>query len=92
MHNRIELIEKKLRDVLPMTSLSIEDQSAQHAGHEGAKSGGGHFRLVAVSPAFEGKTRIQRHRLVYDVLHDLMCGEIHALSIDARSPSEADVR
>ncbi|MGB5718719.1 MAG: BolA family protein [Gammaproteobacteria bacterium] len=65
------------------------DESARHAGHAGAASGGGHFIVNIVSPAFEDKTLIQRHRLVYDAVGDIMHSEIHALSIQARTPQES---
>ena len=69
-------------------AIEIIDDSAKHAGHAGAKSGGGHFRLSIVSPRFAGCRTMERHRLVYDALGPLMKREIHALSISARSPDE----
>lgn len=66
----------------------LEDDSAKHAGHAGAASGAGHYRLRLVSARFEGQNRISRHRLVYDCLRDLMQTEIHALNITALAPSE----
>lgn len=66
----------------------IEDESALHAGHAGAASGGGHYRLRLVSPLFEGQNRIARHRLVYDCLREMMHTDIHALAIIALAPSE----
>ena len=66
----------------------LEDESAQHAGHAGAASGGSHFRLCIVAAAFEGCNRVARHRLVYDCLDDMMQSEIHALAITALAPSE----
>lgn len=66
----------------------LEDESALHAGHAGAASGGGHYRLRIVAGAFEGAKRIDRHRLVYDCLVDLIHSEIHALAITALAPSE----
>lgn len=82
-----ELIREKLAALAP-ESVSIEDESAQHAGHEGAKSGGGHFRLVVVSPRFTGQPLQARHRLVYDALGPLMRREIHALALTAYAPGE----
>ncbi len=75
-------------DVLGPVALEIHDESALHAGHEGAKGGGGHYWLTIVSAAFSGKPRLQRHRLVYDALGDLMHQQIHALSIQAYTPEE----
>jgi BolA protein len=69
-------------------AMSIADDSAQHAGHAGARDGGGHYRLSIVSPRFAGCRTIERHRLVYDALGPLMRREIHALSITASSPDE----
>ena len=80
-------IEKKLAALKP-ESLEIVDESRAHAGHEGAKSGGGHYRLVIVSPEFAGKTAQLRHRMVYEALGPLMKHEIHALAIKAYAPGE----
>jgi BolA protein len=66
----------------------LVDESHLHAGHAGAASGAGHFRLRLVSERFEGLTRLARHRLVYDSLRDMMQTEIHALNITAFAPSE----
>jgi BolA family transcriptional regulator, general stress-responsive regulator len=73
---------------LDPVSIEIHDDSAKHAGHAGAKSGGGHFRLSIVSPRFAGCRTMERHRLVYDALGPLMKREIHALSINAKTPDE----
>jgi BolA protein len=69
-------------------AIEIIDDSAKHAGHAGAKGGGGHFRLAIVSPRFAGCRTMERHRLVYDALGPLMKREIHALSISAKTPDE----
>jgi len=73
---------------LEPVSIEIRDDSAKHAGHAGARSGGGHFRLNIVAPRFAGLTTMGRHRLVYDALGPLMKREIHALSISAKTPDE----
>jgi len=80
-------IEKKLAALKP-ESLEIVDESRAHAGHEGAKSGGGHYRLLIVSPAFAGKTAQLRHRMVYEALGPMMKHDIHALAIKAYAPGE----
>lgn len=80
-------IERKLSALEPQ-SLEVVDESAAHAGHEGAKSGGGHYRLVIVARAFEGKPAQLRHRMVYDALGPMMRHEIHALAIKAYAPGE----
>jgi BolA protein len=82
-----DLIREKL-SVLAPQSVEIDDESAQHAGHEGAKGGGGHYRLTLVSDRFTGRALQARHRLVYEALGPLMQREIHALSIQAYAPDE----
>ena len=80
-------IESSLAALAP-ESLEIVDESAAHAGHAGARSGGGHFRLIIVSQAFEGKPTQHRHRMVYDALGAMMKHDIHALAIKAYAPGE----
>jgi len=80
-------IEARLRAELAPTELHIRDDSAQHAGHAGAREGG-HFHVAVVSERFTGLQRVARHRLVYHCLSDLMQRGIHALAIDARAPGE----
>jgi BolA family transcriptional regulator, general stress-responsive regulator len=82
-------IEARIHAAIAVQSLVVQDDSAKHHGHEGAASGGGHFHVTLVSTAFEGKNRLARHRLVYDCLSDWIPARIHALSIDARTPSES---
>jgi BolA family transcriptional regulator, general stress-responsive regulator len=74
--------------VLAPESLDIFDESGRHAGHEGAKGGGGHYRLTIVSGAFAGKPPRERHRMIYGALGALMNREIHALAIKACAPDE----
>lgn len=85
--NVIDAMRANLAALDPV-SIEIHDDSAKHAGHAGAKSGGGHFRLSIVSPRFAGCRTMERHRLVYDALGPLMKREIHALSITAKTPDE----
>jgi BolA protein len=73
---------------LDPVEVTIEDESAQHAGHPGAAGGGGHYRMTLVSAAFAGQPRVARHRLVYDALGDLMHREIHALAMTLLAPGE----
>jgi len=80
-------IERSLAALAP-ESLEVVDESAAHAGHAGARSGGGHYRLVIVAQAFEGKPAQLRHRMVYDALGPMMKNEIHALAIKAYAPGE----
>ncbi len=79
---------RALLAVLEPSVLELTDESHLHAGHAGAASGGGHYRLKIVSPRFEGQRLVMRHRLVYDSVHDMMHTEIHALAITALAPSE----
>ena len=88
MSERAARIRALLEAALAPTLLELEDESALHAGHAGAASGGSHFRLEIVSPKFEGLRLVMRHRLVYDSVHDMMHTEIHALAITALAPSE----
>ena len=81
-------IEQLLRERLHPTHLELVDESARHAGHAGASSGGGHYRLVIVADVFAGRPRIARHRLVYEALGDLVGGAIHALSMRTLTPEE----
>jgi BolA protein len=83
-----ELIKQKLNEALKPNLLEIIDDSAAHAGHAGAKNGGGHYNVTIVAEIFDGKTLVQRHQLIYQTLSDLMKKEIHALGINALSPSE----
>jgi BolA protein len=85
---RVALIEERLRSALDPEELQIIDDSAAHAGHAGARGGGGHFNVLIVSKAFAGKTLLQRHRLVYTALSDLLPTAIHALSIKALTSDE----
>ena len=86
---RIAHIRALLVSGLAPLECEVEDESALHAGHAGAASGGGHYRLRLVSSRFEGQLRVARHRLVYDALHDMMRDDIHALAITALTPAEA---
>ena len=71
-------------------TLGVEDESYLHEGHEGAKDGRGHFRVLIITEMFEDKSMIERHRMIYRVLDDMMRLDIHALAIDAWSPDELD--
>jgi BolA protein len=89
MSDRIQRIRMLLQAGLAPLDCQVEDESALHAGHAGAASGGGHYRLRLVSSRFEGQPRIARHRLVYDALQVMMQNDIHALAITALTPAEA---
>ncbi len=85
--SRVQRIEQLLRETFDPLSLTIDDQSALHAGHPGAKGGGGHFKVAIVTKAFEGLSEIERHRAVYSALSSMMPSQIHALSIETGVPT-----
>ncbi len=87
MKNTLERIEQRLA-VLTPDSVELIDDSEKHAGHAGAKGGGGHFQLIIVSPLFEGKSSQVRHRMIHAALGEMLEREIHALSIKAYTPDE----
>lgn len=83
-------IRQRLTAALAPSHIALVDQSAQHAGHAGARpEGESHFQLTIFAEAFEGRSRIERQRMVFAALGDLMQTEIHALSITALTPAEA---
>ncbi len=86
---RISMFEADLKKALTVQRLVIEDESHLHAGHAGAASGGGHFKVSIVAPEFQGLTALARHRAVYAVLNRHIPKEIHALTISALTPEEA---
>ena len=88
MNARIEQMRQRLVAALAPTEIEIIDESHLHSGHAGARSGRGHYAMRIRAVAFEGKTPLQRHRLVYEALGELMQTDIHALSIKALAPSE----
>jgi BolA protein len=84
-----EQIQNLLTDALAPEFLKVTDNTQAHAGHAGIQqSGGGHFHVDIVADAFEGKSLVQRHQLIYQALGDLMKQQIHALGIDASTPQE----
>ncbi len=86
--DRVELIRERINAALAPVELDIIDDSHKHAGHAGAASGGGHFTVKIVSASFANHSLIERHRMVYRAVDDLMPSEIHALSINAITPEE----
>jgi BolA protein len=87
-HSTKAVIDEKLRRDLDATHVAVEDESWKHAGHAGARMGGGHFVVDVVSAKFEGLNALERRRLVFQILHDEMQGAIHALTVRAYAPSE----
>jgi BolA protein len=86
--DRVDTIERILQEALTPDELRIKDQSHLHAGHQGAQDGQGHFDVMIVSAVFLGRRTLERHRLVYDALSNLMETDIHALRIRAYAPGE----
>ncbi len=88
MTDRVTMIRERLTQALAPDQIDVQDDSAQHAGHAGAQSGGGHYTVVIVSSRFTGKSLVERHRMIYDALGEAMRHDIHALVIRARAPGE----
>lgn len=86
--DRVAAIRERLTQQLSPEQLEIVDESHLHAGHAGAASGAGHFAVTIVSDKFQDKSLLERHRMVYMAVDDLMRSEIHALSIQARTTEE----
>ncbi len=90
-----ETIRAKLTKAFAPSNLIVENESAKHAGHAGARdhlgrhTGETHFRVVVVSAAFEGKNPVERHRQINAALKDELAGPVHALALKALTPAEA---
>jgi BolA protein len=89
--SRIDRLTERLKTGLEPERLEIVDDSHRHAGHAGAADGRGHFTVLVVSKRFAGLNTLKRHRLVYDIVGDMMTTDIHALSIQALAPGEIAV-
>jgi BolA protein len=85
---RRERLVRRLEESLRPDLLEVIDDSRRHAGHAGAADGRGHFTVLIVSQRFAALGTLQRHKLVYDVVGDMMTTDIHALSIQALAPGE----
>ena len=84
-----DVITNKLREAFIPESLDVQDESHLHEGHAGHRPGGEtHFRVYIVSPAFKGKSRIERHRMINTALDSELKGSVHALAIQAQAPGE----
>ena len=81
--DRTARIEAMLTEAFSPEHLLVKDQSHLHAGHAGAQEGRGHFEVIIIADAFDGCSRIESHRLIYEALGELMTTDIHALSIRA---------
>jgi BolA protein len=81
----------KLAEALAPASIDIHDESERHRGHAGHDGRGeSHFRITVVSPAFAGRSRLERQRLVHTILADELAGRVHALALTTRTPEEAE--
>lgn len=88
-NERVQLIEQRLTAALQPTMLKVRDDSRAHADHPSAKaSGGGHFSVLIVSEAFQDKNLVKRHQMVYQALDGCVGRDIHAIQINAKTPSE----
>jgi BolA family transcriptional regulator, general stress-responsive regulator len=85
---RAERIRETLERAFAGARVAVEDDSARHAGHAGARDGAGHFVVRVESQEFTGRSRLERHRLVYEALAAMLPREIHALNIEAVSPDD----
>jgi BolA protein len=84
-----DIITKKLTEAFAPQSLEVLDESHQHEGHAGHRPGGQtHYRVYIVSNAFKGKSRIERHRMINQLLSTELAGSVHALAIHASAPEE----
>ena len=82
-------IRHKLTEALKPTRLDVVNESHLHAGHRSSPgTGESHFRVLVVSPAFVGKSRVERHRMITDALATELKGGVHALAIKAHAPGE----
>lgn len=86
--DRVQSIRERLEHTLSPESLDITDDSRLHVGHAGAAAGGGHFSVRIVSEKFRDRSLIERHRMIYQAVSDMMPAEIHALSIQALTADE----
>ncbi len=85
-----QAMRRKLEAALAPVLLEIDDDSAKHAGHAGARAGGeSHFSVRVVSAAFVGKSRVERQRLVHGILAEELAGPVHALALALKAPAEA---
>ena len=89
----VQKIEKILQERLQPTFLEVQDESAKHAGHAGARQGsGGHFLVTVVTELFVGKSLIEQHRMVNEALRDLFGSQMHALALQTFSPEQWKAR
>ncbi len=85
---RVQAIRERINRDLGTELIEIIDESHLHIGHAGAAAGGGHFAVKVISDKFSNRSILERHRMIYQAVDDLMPSEIHALSIQALTPEE----
>lgn len=88
--SRLDRIQARLESTFAPARVTVRDDSAKHAGHPGARGGAGHFAVRIESQAFAGRNPLQRHRMVYEALAEMMPIDIHALIIEAISPDDEE--
>jgi len=86
--DRAAELERRLVTTLDAEHVEVQDDSALHRGHPGARGGAGHFSVIVVAERFVGLDRVGRHRTVYEAAGDMIPGQIHALSVRAYTPAE----
>jgi BolA family transcriptional regulator, general stress-responsive regulator len=84
----VERLRQLVQDALLPVALDVQDDSAAHRGHAGARDGKGHYRMRIVSARFTGLRALERHRLVNQLVGELFRSEVHALAIEALAPEE----
>jgi BolA protein len=90
MSDTAQRIESLLRARFKPVHFELGDDSAKHVGHPGATSGGGHYDVLIVAEAFEGKALLAQHRMVYEALDGMFGQQIHALALKTQAPSQWD--
>lgn len=86
--SRIDELRRRITSALDADVVDVQDDSAKHRGHAGARGGAGHYTVVVVTSRFAGMGRVDRHRAVYDAVGDMIPREVHALAVRAYTAEE----
>ena len=86
--SRIEELRSRITSALGAAVVEVQDDSAKHRGHAGARGGAGHYTVVVVAERFAAMGRVDRHRAVYDAVGDMIPTQVHALAVRAFTPEE----
>lgn len=86
--SRIDELQRRIAGALGADVVEVQDDSAKHRGHAGARGGAGHYTVVVVASRFDGMGRVDRHRAVYDAVGDMIPHQVHALAVRAYTPEE----